>query len=161
MQGALCKEVSAVVTKELPRYSIIVNPTDGSTASHAATLHAVYLAKLSGARLLPVFVVDEAAARIAGVNVREVMRQMNKQGREALSSVKRLAQSHGVAVDEMLLEGQIAPTLLGAARDRGASLIVMGTTAFSDIDRLLARKTSTSEEILEGASCPVLIVRVS
>lgn len=149
------------MTQELPKYTVIINPTDGSTASHSATLHAVYLAKLSGAKLIPIFVVDEAAARIAGVNVREVTRQMTKQGHEALSWVKELAQSHGVAVDEMLLEGQIAPTLLRVARDRGASLIVMGTTAFSDVDRLLARKTSTSEEIHAGASCPVLIVRVS
>ncbi|MGQ9676637.1 MAG: universal stress protein [Chloroflexota bacterium] len=147
-----------MVTAELPKYTVILNPTDGSTASRAATLHAVYLAKLSGAKLLPLFVVDQAAARMAGVNVRQVIHQATLKGQAALSSIKALAASNGVVAEEMLLEAEPAPTIVRIARDQDASLIVMGTTAYSDIDRLLARATSTSREVLESAPCPVLIV---
>ncbi|MBI2954177.1 MAG: universal stress protein [Chloroflexi bacterium] len=144
---------------ELPQYKVIVNPTDGSTASEVATLHAVYLAKLSGARLLPVYVVDEAAARRAGVNIRRAVDDMRRKGQDVLSGVQDLAAQQGVVVEPLLVEGQTAPTILGIAEERDASLIVMGATAYSDIERLLARAISVSEEMLRGAPCPLLIVR--
>ncbi|MBI4322059.1 MAG: universal stress protein [Chloroflexi bacterium] len=143
----------------LPKYATILNPVDGSTASELATLHAIYLTKLSGAQLVPVFVVDESAARRAGVNVRQVMEQIAKKGQEVLASVQALGERQGVIVVPLLLEGQTTPTILKTAEDQRASLVVIGRTAFTDIERLAARPISISEEVLERAPCPVLVVR--
>ncbi len=136
-----------------------MNPTDGSAGSELATSHAVYLAKLSGARLLPVYVVDEAVARRAGVNILRAMEDLRKKGEAVLSSVKELAERNGVAVEPILVVGQTVPAILGIAEERGASLIVMGATAYSDLERLLARAVSVSEEVLKSSPCPVLIAR--
>ncbi len=144
---------------EMPEYRVILNPTDGSAASELATVHAVYLAKISGARLLLVYVVDEASARRAGVNIRRAMEDMRKKGEVVLSSVKAFAEANGVAAESILAKGQTAPTILNVCKDRGANLIVMGATAYSDLARLMARAVSISEEILKESRCPVLIVR--
>ncbi len=155
------EEVAIAVKAELPKYAVILNPTDSSKASELATLQAVYLAKLSGAQLVPVFVVDESVARRACVNVRQAMERITKKGHEVLSSIKALGERNGVAVTPLLVEGQTAPTILKIASDQSASLIVIGRTAFTDIDHLLARPISISEEVLEGALCPVLVIKGS
>lgn len=147
--------------KELPKYATILNPTDGSKASELATLHAIYLAKLSGAELLPVFVIDESIARAAGISAPQAVEQLTKKGQGVLSSAKDLAEQVGVAVNPLLLKGQTSLTILDAARDWGASVIVMGATAFSDIEHLVAHPISISEKVLRGAPCPVLVVRAS
>lgn len=144
---------------EIPKYSTIVNPTDGSAASTLATSHAVYLAKLSGARLIPVFVVDGAMVRRAGVNIRRAMEDMKKRGQDVLASVKALGEQNGVAVEPVYVEGQTVPSIIEVASDHRADLIVMGSTAYSDLARLTARPISISEEVLKKSSCPVLIIR--
>jgi nucleotide-binding universal stress UspA family protein len=144
---------------ELPKYSTIVNPTDGSPASTLATCHAIYLAKLSGARLIPVFVVDEAMVRRASVNIRRVMDDMRLKGQEVLDSVRALGEQQNVAVEPLYVEGQTGHSIVEAAAQNEADLIVMGSTAFSDLARLTARPISISEEVLKRSSCPVLIIR--
>ena len=146
---------------ELPKYVKILNPTDSSKASELATLQAIYLAKLSGAELMPLFVVDDSLARAAGISGPIAVEQLTRKGQTILSSVKELAERSGVVVTPLLVKGQTAVTILDIARAQGASLIVMGATAFSEIDRLLAHPISVSEKVLRDAPCPVLVVRGS
>ncbi len=146
---------------KLPTYSIILNAVDGSIASQQASLHAIALAKLSGAVLRVVHVVDETPVRRAGVNVRRATEEMRRRGREDLSAVERRARAEGVKVETLLVEGRPGETILRLAEEEGISLIVMGATGYRDVEHLLTRLGSVSDQVVQSAPCPVLVVRAS
>lgn len=53
--------------------------------------------------------------------------------------------------------GGVARTIVGAAREEGADLIVMGTRGLGDFASLVVG--SVTQKVLHGAPCPVLVVR--
>jgi nucleotide-binding universal stress UspA family protein len=53
--------------------------------------------------------------------------------------------------------GEVAPSIVEAARELGSDLIVMGTRGLSDFSSLLLG--SVAHKVLQYADCPVLVVR--
>jgi nucleotide-binding universal stress UspA family protein len=53
--------------------------------------------------------------------------------------------------------GDVAPTIVEAARSLGSDLIVMGTRGMSDFSGLLLG--SNAHKVIHHAGCPVLVVR--
>ena len=63
----------------------------------------------------------------------------------------------GTVAVEHLIEGRVAPEIVGLAEEIGAGLIVMGSRGLGGIRRALMG--SVSDSVVRHAHCPVLVVR--
>jgi nucleotide-binding universal stress UspA family protein len=133
----------------------ILHPTDFSARSADAFQLACSLARDYGARLIvlhvksPVFVYGEAPAMLP--EPPDVLQKL----REQLAQIQ--PPDAGVSVQHLLKEGEAATTILHAAQEAQADLVVMGTHGRTGFSRLLMG--SVAEEVVRKASCPVLTVK--
>jgi len=130
--------------------SNILYATDFSAYSNQAYFHAVALAEKYGAHLRIVYVhapddsteADSEAARRHWRGQLEQIRPLNS----------------NIPVEHVFLEGDPADELIRYATDARIDLIVMGTHGRSGLERLLMG--SVAEEVLRGAPCSVLVVKM-
>jgi nucleotide-binding universal stress UspA family protein len=143
---------SAAATKPI---RTILHPTDFSPHSEGALRVARALAREHGARLVLVHVVP--MERAMGV-VPEVLMDLDI-GREALRDVQNRIEAADLKfpVEAHLKRGEPAETILDAAREYQADLVVMGSHGRTGLGRLLLG--SVAEQVLRGATCPVLTVK--
>lgn len=139
------------------RYRTILCPIDFDENSFAALRHAANLAVEMGATLHLLHVVPIIPT------VGEIAHTMET-GSEAPATrqLKEVAvrESAGVQYEThtmLALASNIPRTILGAARDLRADLIVMATHGRSGFSRLLLG--SVSEAVVRNAECPVLTIR--
>ena len=71
--------------------------------------------------------------------------------------VEKLRSVGGTVAEEHLIEGRVAPEIVGLAEEIGAGLIVMGSRGLGGIRRALMG--SVSDSVVQHAHCPVLVVR--
>ncbi len=132
---------------------------EDSPEALAAGRTAVALCGEVGARLRVVHVRADGdlEAAIEGSGTRPGSRaRRHRSGAAVLERVAGLARSAGVDVETDLLEGEVAPALLGAARAWHADLLVVGTSARAALgDPSVGSQT---RHILEFAEQPVLVV---
>jgi len=138
--------------------SLILNPTDGSPAALRASDYAIYLAKLTGARLLVLYVVDESRARRFGVPVRREEEELKLQGEAVTKAVVSKAASEGIDAEALVVVGQPGVALIQVARDQQASLMVLGFAGFPDLETFLLRTATVWREVLRDPPCPLLLV---
>lgn len=133
----------------------ILFPTDFSTASDAALVHAESLAKQSGARLLIVHVEEPPLAYGGG----ELYYGLPEPGSERILAMLEDVRPKDPAVPfaYRMTMGDPAAEVVRMAADEGAEMIVMGTHGRSGMLRLLMG--SVAEGIVRQAPCPVLIYR--
>jgi nucleotide-binding universal stress UspA family protein len=137
----------------------IVVGIDGSEGSRAALALAAREATLRNARLR-VVVVWEVPATVYGggfalvdSNALDPLRaQSEKLADESLATVR--ASHPSVDSEAVVLEGQPAEALLGAATD--AALIVVGSRGLGGFKRLVMG--SVSDQVMHHAACPVMVV---
>jgi nucleotide-binding universal stress UspA family protein len=88
----------------------------------------------------------------------ERQRISEQRAREVLEVEVQKIRSDGATVaGEHLLEGWVAPEIVGLAEEIGAGLIVMGSRGLGGIRRALMG--SVSDSVVRHAHCPVLVVR--
>ncbi len=143
-------------------YKKILVPVDGSSTSQRGLEEAISLAKLCGASVRFVHVVNELilANDFLAINYGELIDRLRDEGRRILDAAETRARAQGVASDSDLIEtlgGQAAREILNVSRKWGADLIVMGTHGRRGIRRLALG--SDAEVVLRHASVPVLLVR--
>lgn len=126
------------------RIRSILFPTDFSSYSNQAYLHAVSLAEAHGATLTLVYVNVPGQEADAGY-----WRDMLEQIRPA---------NPNVLVRHVFLEGDPATEIVNYARDAGVDRIVMGTHGRTGTERLLMG--SVAERVLRDAPCSVLVVKL-
>jgi nucleotide-binding universal stress UspA family protein len=82
-----------------------------------------------------------------------------QRAREVLDAEMHRIRSLGaiVVAGEHLIEGRVAPGIVGLAEELGAGLIVMGSRGMGGIRRALMG--SVSETVVRHAHCPVMVVR--
>jgi nucleotide-binding universal stress UspA family protein len=139
----------------------IVCPVDFSAASLAALRHALKLAEESAAEITVVHVVEwlaeeEPGAKIAGFDVPEFRRYLEKDARERLSRLVPADARDWCEPREEVLGGRPWREILRLADERSADLVVMGVRGRNAID--LALFGSTTHHVVRGARCPVLVV---
>jgi nucleotide-binding universal stress UspA family protein len=138
-------------------YKEILVPTDGSDYSFKAGEHAVYLAKLAGAKIYILNVVDTDLAFHSGIHYSEELCEMKKSGNEATGKMKQLCDRSGVPSEEIIAKGKPADTIVFLGQKLGADCIVIGSLGMSAIERALIG--SVSDKVVRHANCPVLVVR--
>jgi nucleotide-binding universal stress UspA family protein len=136
---------------------ILVPVRGGSDATARASL-AVRLAEATGAALIFLYVVDErplgdAPGGPAGERLRT---QLLLEGEAVLHTIARLAEEVGVGFVTRIEIGPLVETIVRAARETGADVIVVGAHRQTWLGRLLGG--SVAEAVLRAAPCAVLAV---
>ena len=146
-------------------YQRILVPIDGSPTSNRGLDEAVQLARLTGASLRLIHVVDEMTfatgfetyAAYAG----DVIPMMRQAGEEILALGKARVAAAGLdKVETQLLESfavRVWELVVEQAQDWKADLIVIGTHGRRGVSRLVLG--SDAEQVLRIAPVPVLLVR--
>lgn len=145
-------------------YRKIMVPVDDSQAALRALEEAVKLAKLSGAVLRAVHVVDLAQFSWGGTGYlqsEEVRQAIAATGEKVLQRTREMLAAEGIEAQTAILESagdKVADLLVRDARDCAADLLVMGTHGFSGLMHLLMG--SVAEGVLRQADIPVMLLRV-
>ncbi len=88
----------------------------------------------------------------------ELQRISEQRAREVLDAeMEKVRSAGGTVVEAHVMEGRIAPEIVGLAEEIGAGLIVMGSRGLGGIRRALMG--SVSDSVVQHAHCPVLVVR--
>jgi nucleotide-binding universal stress UspA family protein len=145
-------------------YQKILVPVDGSATSDLGLQEATKLAKLTGARVRLLHVVDVLSLAIAGEGMvgtaGDVLAAVRESGRSILQRAEASLQAAGLSVDTVLLDntsGRVAEIVADEAASWGADLIVLGTHGRRGVGRLILG--SDAEQVLRLAPVPVLLVR--
>jgi nucleotide-binding universal stress UspA family protein len=142
----------------------ILLATDGSTAStHAAQL-AVSLARIHGAKLMAVYVMDPYPYLGIGESnpygFQAYMAAAQKHAAQAHAEVEALCTHGGASVplEVRAIENTAASTgIVQTAKDENAELIVMGSHGRGGIARLMLG--SVANKVVAESHVPVLITR--
>ncbi len=140
-------------------YRNIVIATDGSENSDRAVSYGIEIAKMSGATLHALYVVDTSSFSSIPMDAGwEAMYEiLKKEGKKAVSYVKEAGEAAGVEVKEILEEGHPSNEIIDFAENNSVDLIVMGTHGKSGIDRFLLG--SVAEKVVRNSKIPVMVVR--
>jgi len=133
----------------------ILFPTDFSTASDAALVHAESLARQMNARLLIVHVEEPPLAYGGGELYYGLPEPNSERILKMLEDVKPSDPS--VPYTHRLTMGDPAGEVVRMAADENAEMIILGTHGRTGMTRLLMG--SVAEAIVRRAPCPVLVYR--
>ncbi len=146
-------------------YQRILVPVDGSPTSRRGLAEAIALARLTGARMRLINVVDvmlfamEADAFAGAAS--DMIALMREGGQKILATAQAQVEATGVGVDTVLRDGfagRVCDLVIDEAKAWAAELIVIGTHGRRGAGRLLLG--SDAEQILRMAPVPVLLVRM-
>ncbi len=138
-------------------YKRILVPTDGSEFARKAELHALFLAKVSGAEIIALSVSENQF--ITGISVTDEVEQLNlilkDRCEEDLKEFEEMNED-GVKISSIIREGSPANVILEVAVEEDIDLIVIGSSGKSGFDRFILG--SVSDKVVNAAKCPVLVV---
>jgi len=136
----------------------IVIATDGSENNLRAISYGIKLAKLSGATVYALHVIDTYSLSQSWTAGRETMYEvLRMDGQKATLKIKECGEASGVEVKEVLLEGHPSSEIIDFAENNNIDLIVMGTLGKTGLDRFLMG--SVAEKVVRNSKVPVLVVR--
>lgn len=147
-------------------YERILVPFDGSTTSTQGLDEAIKLAKLTGASIRLIHVINELAY-VSGIDAyagftADVVAALKDGGQKILEQGKARVAAAGVAVDTQLFENftqRLSDLVSEQAQSWKADLIVIGTHGRRGVQRLVLG--SDAELIVRTAPVPVLLVRAT
>ena len=139
----------------MPTYTTILVPTDGSKAAKRATKHAVDLAKVDGATVHALYVMDmgDAAYVASPSDIEETRKRLERKGAEYTDKVRRAAEDAGVECVTAVESGIPAEVLGEYIDEHGVGLVVMGRRGRSDPDKPLLG--SLTRRVLGETDVPV------
>ena len=141
----------------------ILVPLDGSELAERALKPALRVASHDRSRLflldVPVYshVMVPGAAGYGLITPEESLTQSRKEAQNYLESIVQIYRRPGLAITPLVIDGDIAGTIVDAAADKEVDLIVMTTHGYSGFTRWVMG--SVTERVLRSAPCPVLVVR--
>ncbi|HIH87396.1 MAG TPA: universal stress protein [Methanosarcinales archaeon] len=137
----------------------IILATDGSKYSTNAVEYAVELAKISGAGITAMSVVDTGAFATIPMDAawENIYELLKTEANEATGKVEAEAKKSDVEVKCFVVEGHPAEEIVKLSETIPADLIVMGTLGKRGLDRFLLG--SVAEKVSRTSKVPVMIVR--
>jgi nucleotide-binding universal stress UspA family protein len=140
-------------------YRNIVIATDGSENTQKAISYGIEIAKLSGAIVHALYVIDTSSYSTIPMDAgwEEMYEILRKEGEKAIFNVKERGEAAGVEVREVLWEGHPSTEIINFAEKNDIDLIVMGTLGKTGLDRFLLG--SVAEKVVRNSKVPVLVVQ--
>lgn len=144
--------------------SILV-PTDFSECGNFALSYAASLARVFGASILCVHVIEPMVPTVgySGMTeplpIADISDQLEDSAERELPKIAEREECAGLEVEELIVRGEAAAEIVRVARDRKVDLIVVSSHGRTGLGRILFG--STAEAIVRHASCPVLVVKPS
>jgi len=150
-------------------YGTIVVATDGSPSSLDGGRHAIALAKMSGARLRVINVVDASVAiqlyNTPGISTQyyiddpsAILKVGQEEGERLIAEIVQLGKNAGINdVSGDVVIGSPRQTIVDWSKEQGADMIVVGSHGSSRLTYILVG--SVAEHLVRYAHCPVLVVR--
>ena len=142
--------------------SILV-PTDFSECARHAVPVAAEFARLLGARVVCLHVVEPVVQPIGWTPAAEPMpapelgERLEEAAARDLPAFSESEEFAGLEVEHVLARGEPAAEIVRVAEERGAGLIVISSHGRTGLGRILFG--STAESVVRHARCPVLVVK--
>jgi nucleotide-binding universal stress UspA family protein len=144
-------------------YKRILVPVDGSPTSNRGLEEAIELARLTGAALRLVHVVDQLVfVSGAELHAADVMGRLRETGERILAAAKARVEAAGLEATTFLCDTfgvRVSELVSEQARQWNADLIVLGSHGRRGTDRLFMG--SDAEQVMRTAPTPVLVVRAA
>ncbi len=135
----------------------ILVATDGSEYTKEAVSTGLQLAKILGADVTALYVIDQTSFVSFPIDssIVSVYSLLENEGKRAVEEVRKDGEQIGVKVTPVVAEGSPTRKIVEMAADM--DLVVMGTLGRSAISKLFMG--SVAERVTRYAPCPVLVVR--
>ena len=135
----------------------ILIATDGSEYTKGAVSTGLKLAKVLGANVTALYVVDQTSFVNFPMDstVVSFYALLENEGKRAVEEVKKEGETLGVKVETVVAEG--SPTRKIVETAANFDLVVLGTLGRSALSKLFMG--SVAERVTRYAPCPVLVVR--
>lgn len=135
----------------------ILIASDGSEYTRQAVSQGLRLAKVLGAEVTALYVIDQTSfvSFPMDSSIVSVYSLLENEGKRAVEEVRKEGEELGVKVTPVVVEGSPTRKIIEVAED--FDLIVMGTLGRSAISKLFMG--SVAERVTRYAPCPVLVVR--
>lgn len=142
-------------------YERILVPLDGSDLAEAALRHAEALALQFGAAVVLLRVIISPYSIVAPdlvlAGTDPDLDQLAAHAEQYLRAIASEFRRKGIPVQATLTEGPVAEAILNHAEALDVHLIVMSTHGRGGVSRWVYG--SVAERVLQGATCPVLLIR--
>lgn len=143
----------------MPVFSEILVAVDGSKAGEQAFAVAMDEARLHGARLHAVYVIETGLfSSLPADNTVEVMyRALEKEGELVLGKARALAAEKGISIITHIKKGHAGNEIISLAERQNVNLIILGSHGKGQADRLLLGSVSTY--VITHGTISALVVR--
>lgn len=142
-------------------YRKIMVATDGSEPVKKAVDTAIEIARLGGAKLYAVYVVESGGLSIShprDVGWDKAMKEhLTAEGKEATAYVETAGKTANVEVESVILQGNPAHEIVEFAEKNDLDLIVMGTHGRTGVQKFLLG--SVAQNVVRHSGKAVLVVR--
>lgn len=142
------------------RFATIILPTDFTPASESAAVYALTMARMHKARLVVAHVVDVKGEAIGFYLPHLPYEKLDQESFEAAGDMLAKFRARIIGgykkTEERLLKGEPYIEILSLAGTYKSCLIVMGTFGKERVDRFFFG--STTERVVRGARCPVMVI---
>ncbi|HVF29083.1 MAG TPA: universal stress protein [Pyrinomonadaceae bacterium] len=141
----------------------ILLPTDFSECAGHALPAAAALARMWGARLICLHVIESLVPIVGWTPIAEplpvadISEQIEDSAARELPKVAQCEECVGLDVEDVITRGEAATEIVRVAKERAVDLIVISSHGRTGIDRMLFG--STAEAVVRYAHCPVLVVK--
>ena len=141
-------------------FNRVLIPTDGSDAAKPAVDMALDLARVHGATLHILCIVDQPTS-VSGTGegfsgLDNLLNQLEERGQEATAAIAEQARESGVETVTAVRRGNPHDDILAYADGNGIDVIVMGTHGRTGVKRALLG--SVTEDVVRHSEIPVLTV---
>ena len=141
----------------------ILLPTDFSECARHAVPYAARLARLVGARVVCLHVIEPVVPAVGWTPIAEPLPVADVGERLEDSAARELPrfagceEFEGLDVEDVITRGEAAAEIVRVAAERRADLIVISSHGRTGLGRILFG--STAESVVRHAPCPVLVVK--
>ncbi len=139
----------------------ILVPTDGSEYSLKAEEQALFLAKLTGAEVIALSVIENNFVNTLPLDneVYDLTKLLKQDSEKNIREFEDLNEKEhdGVKITPVIKEGSPAKEIIKTAQELDIDLIVIGSSGKSGFDRFLMG--SVADKVIKSAKCPVFLVR--
>ncbi|MCL6611289.1 MAG: universal stress protein [Peptococcaceae bacterium] len=138
-------------------YKKILVPVDGSEFSRAALKHGAELARITGAHLTAVHVLDLPPQMKSLKSYPLLKDKLAEEGEKILGEAREISAPYNISFSERMCLGAPADEILHEARQGRYDLIVIGSRGMGEVKSWLLG--SVSRRVVKHAKCPVLVVK--